>query len=110
MKAMRSKPIAGAAVFVGALMIVSSGLRAATPAEIEKKIDALIARMTIEEKLGQMSQTLFGDFTDKTKDEIRHGRWGSLYGGGTPAQKVEAQRIALKESRLGIPLIFAEDV
>jgi beta-glucosidase len=107
---MRSKSIVGAAVFAGVLVIVSTGLRAATPAEIEKKIDALIARMTIEEKLGQMSQTLFGDFTDKTKDEIRHGRWGSLYGGGTPAQKVEAQRIALKESRLGIPLIFAEDV
>ena len=90
--------------------MVVPGLRAATPAEIEKKIDALLARMTVEEKLGQMSQALFGDLTDKQKDEIRHGRWGSLYSGGTPAQKVEAQRIALKESRLGIPLIFAQDV
>ncbi len=92
------------------LAILSPGLRAATPAEIEKKIDALLARMTIEEKLGQMSQALFGDLNDKQKDEIRHGRWGSLYGGGTPAQKAEAQRIALKESRLGIPLIYAQDV
>lgn len=99
-----------AAIFMAALANVSSGLRAATPAEIEKKIDALIARMTPEEKLGQMSQSLFGDLPDKTKQEIRQGRWGSLYGGGTPAQRIEAQRIALKESRLGIPLIFGQDV
>jgi beta-glucosidase len=85
-------------------------MRAATPADIEKKIDALIARMTVEEKLGQMSQTVFGDLTDQRKEEIRQGRWGSLFGGGTPAQKAEAQRIALKESRLGLPLIFGDDV
>jgi len=85
-------------------------MRAATPAEIEKKIDALVAKMTVEEKLGQMSQALFGDLTDQRKEEIRNGRWGSLYGGGTPAQKAEAQRIALQESRLGIPLIYGEDV
>jgi beta-glucosidase len=113
MKAMRNKPIVAAAVFTGIVLsqaVFSQAMSAATPAEIEKKIDALIARMTVEEKLGQMSQALFGDLTDKQKDEIRHGRWGSLYGGGTPAQKAEAQRIALKESRLGIPLIFGEDV
>ncbi|HEX3748881.1 MAG TPA: beta-glucosidase BglX [Bryobacteraceae bacterium] len=91
-------------------MAAASAMQAATPAEIEKKIDALVARMTLEEKLGQMSQSLFGDLNDKEKEEIRQGRWGSLYGGGTPAQKIEAQRIALKESRLGIPLIFGEDV
>jgi beta-glucosidase len=98
------------ALLVALLASVSPGLRAATPAEIEKKIDALIARMTIEEKLGQMSQKVFSDLSDKTKEEIRQGRWGSLYSGGTPAQKAEAQRIALKESRLGIPLIYAQDV
>lgn len=98
------------ALLTALLAIVSPGLRAATPAEIEKKIDALIARMTIEEKLGQMSQKVFSDLSDKTKEEIRRGRWGSLYSGGTPAQKAEAQRIALKESRLGIPLIYAQDV
>ena len=107
MKAMPSKALLAASLLVAAL---APGLPAATPAEIEKKIDALIARMTVEEKLGQMSQALFGNLTDQQKEEIRAGRWGSLYGGGTPAQKAEAQRIALKESRLGIPLIFGEDV
>jgi beta-glucosidase len=102
--------MAGAALLAAALVTGSGMIRAATPAEIEKKIDALIARMTVEEKLGQMSQAVFGDLTDQRKEEIRQGRWGSFFGGGTPAQKAEAQRIALKESRLGIPLIFGDDV
>jgi beta-glucosidase len=109
MKAMRNRPIGGALLAV-VLAIAPQVMRAATPAEIEKKIDVLVARMTVEEKLGQMSQALFGDLTDLRKDEIRHGRWGSFFGGGTPAQKADAQRIALKESRLGIPLIYGEDV
>src|SRR5664279_5282344 len=70
---------------------------------------ALLAKMTLEEKLGQMSQDVFRGLADKTKEEIRQGRWGSLFGGGTPAQRAEAQRLA-RESRLGIPLILGEDV
>jgi beta-glucosidase len=85
-------------------------LLAAQPPDIEKRIDALLARMTLEEKLGQMSQDTFGQLNEARKGEIRKGRWGSLYGGGTPAERAEAQRIALKESRLGIPLVFGQDV
>ena len=98
-----------AALLVALLAAGSLCLRAATPAETERKIDALLARMTLEEKLGQMSQDVFRGLADKTKAEICQGRWGSLFGGGTPAQRAEAQRIA-RESRLGIPLIFGEDV
>lgn len=92
------------------LVVAAIGAYAAAPADIEKRIDAVIARMTIEEKLGQMSQTPFTGLSDKLKDEIRKGRWGSLMSGGTPVEKAEAQRIAIKESRLGIPLIFGQDV
>src|SRR3954453_20705498 len=83
---------------------------AATPAEIEKRIDALISRMTLNEKIGQMSQQSMGKVTDQLKDEIRKGRWGSFLNAGTPQDRVELERIALKESRLGIPLIFGRDV
>jgi len=82
-----------------------------TSAVGERRIEDLLGRMTLEEKLGQMSQTLFPKgLPDKTKDEIRQGRWGSLFNLGTPDEKAEAQRIARKESRLGIPLIFGQDV
>ena len=80
------------------------------PRNIEHRIDALLKQMTLEEKLGQMSQTAFPDITDDVKAEIRKGRWGSYYNGGTLAQKLELQKVALQESRLHIPLIYAQDV
>jgi beta-glucosidase len=82
-----------------------------TSADIEHRIDDLLSQMTLEEKLGQMSQKGFPEpFSETAKDEIRHGRWGSLYNGGTAAEKAEAQRIAITESRLHIPLIYAHDI
>jgi len=80
-------------------------------AEDERRVEALLGRMTLEEKLGQMSQTLFPTaVTDEIRDEIRKGRWGSFFNGGTPEEKAEVQRISREESRLGIPLIFGQDV
>jgi len=79
--------------------------------DVEQRINALIAKMTLQEKLGQMSQAGFPEkLTDKIKDELRHGRWGSFYGGASPSIKAEAQHIAMTESRLGIPLIFGSDL
>jgi beta-glucosidase len=67
--------------------------------------------MTIEEKVGQMSQsTSMATLTDNIKQEIRQGRWGSFLNAGSPADRAEAQRIARHESRLGIPLLFGRDV
>ncbi|MGD0462138.1 MAG: beta-glucosidase BglX [Tepidisphaeraceae bacterium] len=79
--------------------------------DVEQRINDLIAKMTLQEKLGQMSQTGFPEkLTDKVRDELRNGRWGSFYGGATPSIRAEAQHIAMKESRLGIPLIFGADL
>ena len=68
--------------------------------------------MTIEEKVGQMSQStsLATPFSENIKQEIRQGRWGSFLNAGSPADRAEAQRIARQESRLGIPLLFGRDV
>jgi len=78
---------------------------------IEQRVDALLARMTLDEKIGQMSQsTAMNTLTDSIKQEIRQGRWGSFLNAGSPADRAEAQRIARHESRLGIPLIFGRDV
>jgi beta-glucosidase len=79
--------------------------------DIEQRITDLLAKMTLQEKLGQMSQTGFpAILTDKIKDELRNGRWGSFYGGAAASMKAEAQHIAMKESRLGIPMIFGADL
>lgn len=76
--------------------------------------DELLALMTPEEKVGQLTQ-FAGDFeTCRVKEEhkplIRQGRIGSLYFIKGARVTNEAQRIAVEESRLGIPLLFGFDV
>lgn len=87
-------------------------LQTSLPADIEKRIDALLARMTLEEKLGQMSQatSMRNPIPEEIKQQIRQGRWGSFLNAGLPEDRAEAQRIAIQESRLGIPLLFGRDV
>ena len=79
--------------------------------DIESRVEALLARMTLDDKIGQMSQStaLATPLSEAIKAEIRAGRWGSFLNAGSPADRAEAQRIA-KESRLGIPLLFGRDV
>ncbi|HLJ49989.1 MAG TPA: glycoside hydrolase family 3 N-terminal domain-containing protein [Bryobacteraceae bacterium] len=78
---------------------------------VEQRVETLLQRMTIDEKIGQMSQsTSMATLTDAIRQEIRAGRWGSFLNAGSPADRAEAQRIAVHESRLHIPLLFGRDV
>ena len=71
------------------LLFFMSLAELATPAtpDTEKRIDALLARMTLEEKLGQMSQStsMQTPLSDDLKQQIRKGRWGSFMNAGLPA-------------------------
>jgi hypothetical protein len=89
-------------------MAAASILRAATPQEIERRIDELVARMTLTEKLGQMSQSsnMQAPLSDAIKEQIRQGRWGSFLNAGLTRNRAGAQRIARTESRLHIPLFL----
>jgi beta-glucosidase len=80
--------------------------------DVEGRVEALLVRMTIDEKIGQMSQStgMATPISEGIKAEIRAGRWGSFLNAGGPADRAEAQRIATTESRLHIPLIFGRDV
>ncbi|HKY60441.1 MAG TPA: glycoside hydrolase family 3 N-terminal domain-containing protein [Gemmatimonadota bacterium] len=84
----------------------------------EVAIDSLLGLMTLEEKLGQLAQYSarwnpdldVPEATPEHLEMVREGRVGSflsLYGAGLTE---ELQRIAVEESRLGIPLLFAHDV
>ncbi len=92
--------------------VFASVLYAAPPADVEGRIDQLLARMTLDEKIGQMSQgsVLGSPVSERSRQQIREGRWGSFLNTIKFEDRAEAQRIALKESRLGIPLIFGRDV
>src|SRR6266403_454374 len=77
----------------------------------EPKIDSLLARMTLDEKLGQLNQlSVVAEPFKKQLALIRKGLVGSLFNLTGAAATRDAQRIAVTESRLHIPLIFGQDV
>lgn len=83
-------------------------------AEVEAKIDAWLAKMTFEQKLGQLQQ-LDADFpsgklTDEQLQMVREGRLGSTLNGRGAANTNAAQKVAMEESDLKIPLLFGFDV
>lgn len=74
---------------------------------IDKKVDELMAKMTLEEKIGQMNQ-LSGGYN--TIEEVAAGRVGSILN-CVDAEEINAvQRAAVERSRLGIPVIVSRDV
>ncbi|HJW29660.1 MAG TPA: glycoside hydrolase family 3 N-terminal domain-containing protein, partial [Saprospiraceae bacterium] len=80
------------------------------------KVDSVMALMTLEEKIGQMTlyTTDWGStgptIREGYEDDIRKGRCGALFNSHTAAFTRHLQEIAVKESRLHIPLIFGYDV
>ncbi len=88
------------------------------------RIESLIARMTLEEKVGQlgvfadMVRPFAPDVNPETNvrnagqvlEQVRAGRVGCLFNGVGAAQGREIQRVAVEESRLGIPVALAADV
>lgn len=88
--------------------------------KIDRKIDDLLSRMTIEEKVGQMNQyTSFYDATGPVPSndyaqtryaQIKQGLVGSMLNVKGVEEVRKYQQLAVDSSRLGIPMIFAMDV
>ncbi len=85
---------------------------ARSAASIQHRIAALLAKMTLAEKIGQMSQVNAGDsyIHDYLAEAIRAGRVGSVLNEVDVGLVNEMQRIAVEETRLGIPLLIGRDV
>jgi beta-glucosidase len=89
-------------------------------AEIESKVDSVLALMTIEEKAGQMNQhngsweftgpVPEGDYQQERYELLKKGMVGSVLNVTGAAATREAQRIVMENSRLKIPLMFGYDV
>lgn len=77
--------------------------------EIENKVEALLQKMTIEEKLGQMNQLSPWDF-EELAARVRKGEVGSILNVVNPEEINNIQKIAVEESRLGIPILVSRDV
>lgn len=74
---------------------------------MEARIDALLQKMTLDEKIGQMRQG--GWAPDFNLDEARNGVIGSLTNAEDPHAIATIQKAA-RASRLGIPLLFTHNV
>ncbi len=82
------------------------------PETTEQRVAGLLGQMTLAEKIGQMSQLNAGDgyAPDYLGDGLRAGRIGSVLNVVDVDVVNELQRIAVEESRLGIPLMVGRDV
>src|SRR6201992_145400 len=79
-------------------------------------VSALMSKMTLDEKIGQLNLPGAGDITtgqagnSDIAKKIAEGRVGGLFNIKTVARIREVQRIAVEKSRLKIPLLFGMDV
>ena len=104
------------------LALVASGVShpgwAQTPGtrRAERFVDSLLGRMTLDEKVGQLTMTpADGGQTGPRapaggEQQVRDGKIGSFLSFWGAAATRDLQRIAVEESRLGIPLLFSQDV
>ncbi|GAB3930501.1 beta-glucosidase BglX [Mucilaginibacter myungsuensis] len=95
--------------------------QAQKPADIEQAkmksyIDRLMAKMTVDEKLGQLNLVTGGEATTgsvvstNVEAKIKNGQIGGIFSLTTPQKIRKTQEIAVNNSRLHIPLIFGQDV
>lgn len=110
--------------FYAVSLLMLCSFHGVTPPENEEeerikyRIDALLREMTVEEKVGQLTQAPQNiDINPATKqefsldDEIKRGHVGSVINPKSGLEeKIRLQKLAVEESRLGIPLLFATDV
>jgi beta-glucosidase len=74
----------------------------------DKRVEDLLARMTLQEKIGQTCQ--YSGFSEKLAALVKEGLVGSFLNVKGAENVNKVQKIAVTQSRLGIPLIFGLDV
>ena len=100
-------------IYTFAILLMTASCKEAesNKKNIESRVNTLLSEMTLEEKIGQMSQTDPGNLSGDQIDQlVRQGKYGSflnIFG----VEKINAlQKIAMEQSRLKIPLIIGRDV
>ena len=103
-------------LLAAALMGAASVQAQKSPQDMDRFIDALMRRMTVEEKIGQLNLPVTGEITTgqaKSSDvakKIEQGLVGGLFNLKGVAKIRDVQKLAVENSRLGIPLLFGMDV
>ena len=99
--------------FLSSLLFSTSLTHSQRTPNVEQRVNALLAQMTLEEKLGQLQQLDGegnGNFRPEHLDLIRKGLLGSTLNVRGAQRTNQVQRVATTESRLKIPVLFGFDV
>ncbi len=103
-------------LFALAMVVGTLSVQAVDQAKMDQFINDLMGKMTLQEKIGQLNLPVTGDIiTGSTVSgdvvgKIKAGQVGGLFN-MKGVQSIRAlQEVAVKQSRLGIPLIFGMDV
>ena len=75
--------------------------------DVDRKVDELLSKMTLHEKVGQMNQLSGGAWL---VDQAAKGEVGSILNCVDPAEINAVQKAAVEQSRLGIPILVSRDV
>lgn len=104
-------------LLLAAILMGSTSIQAQkSPQDMDRFIDALMKKMTVEEKIGQLNLPVTGEITTgqaKSSDvakKIEQGLVGGLFNLKGVAKIRDVQKLAVENSRLGIPLLFGMDV
>lgn len=91
---------------------MSKAKTSGTDKQVSAKVEALLKKMSLEEKVGQLNQVGGASFSPgpAAEDQIRKGGAGSVLWLNDTKKFNELQKIAMEESPSGIPLLFALDV
>lgn len=106
--------------FIAALLLFA-GCEAPTnnsgDSEMDTYVSELMAKMTIQEKIGQLNLITPGGgiptgsvVSTGVEEKIKTGKVGGIFGVYGPGKTRQAQQLAVEESRLGIPMLFGSDV
>ncbi len=88
-------------------VVASPSTVAPAEPQLDRRVNELLARMTTQEKIGQLA-AFKGD--PAMPELIRKGEVGSIFGVRNPAEIARLQHIAVTESPLHIPILFGLDI
>lgn len=80
---------------------------------VHLRVQDLLSRMTLKEKIGQLNLMTYvneNNSTNNLEDKVKRGEIGNILKSNGAKKNLQIQKIALEQTRLGIPILFQEDV
>ncbi|SFF65931.1 beta-glucosidase [Salegentibacter agarivorans] len=104
-------------IYLSMSLIIFMGISFLNAQEKVPEVEELLKKMTLEEKIGQLNLLTPGGgvatgsvVSEGVENKIKEGNVGGVFGVSSPEKVRQAQKLAVENSRLGIPLLIGSDV